>query len=78
MKTNRVIIQKILTPKFRVLKTWPTAVAMPPNPRGIYYGEWNIMVPPTSVGIFGPMARILGHGKTAKEAWLNAATRETK
>lgn len=59
-------------PKSKVKRAHPTAVARPPNPRGMYYDQWTVIVPPVSCGIFGPMARIIGHGETAKKAWADA------
>lgn len=40
----------------------------------MHYDEWTIVVPPTTRGIFGYMAQILGHGLTARKAWANAAS----
>lgn len=59
--------------KAQVIKAHPTAVSRPPNPRGLYYDKWTVVIPPTSVGIFGPMTQIIGKGSSAKEAWADAA-----
>jgi hypothetical protein len=66
-------MKKKPTPKATVLKTWPTARARSPRPRGLYYNQWNIVVPPEGYGLFGPMEQILGKGATAGKAWADAA-----
>ncbi len=62
-----------MSAKIKVKKLYPTAIARRPNPRGLYYDEWTVAVPPTSIGMFGPMAQILGHGMSAIKAWASAA-----
>ncbi len=65
--------KKAKTAKELVRKAHPAAICRIPDSRGLYYDHWTVVVPPDSCGIFGPMTRILGHGKTAKEAWSNAS-----
>lgn len=38
----------------------------------MYHDEWTVVIPPTSVGAFGLMAQIIGHGTTATLAWHDA------
>lgn len=66
------------TPKAKVTKAYPTAISCPPNPRGMYYDQWTVIVPPVSCGVFGPMARILGHGASTNKAWADAANNQAK
>jgi hypothetical protein len=81
MKKSKQTLRKrkaMLTCKEQVTRKHPTAVSRPPSDRGLYYGEWTVGIPPTASGLFGPMFQILGHGKTSKDAWADAAGRTSK